>query len=87
MSRYGSTEKKITCVDGKEEALDVPNIIFEEIYQDGNRSYELRTSRVTEIIRNHFDCMILTGARLEQRSDSIGCFGGFLDDVSVVCLC
>ena len=82
MTRYGTTEKSITCLDGKEETLAVPNIIFEEVYKDGSRSHELRTPRVTEIVRNHFDCMVLTGARLEQGKDSIGCFGGFLDDVS-----
>lgn len=83
MSRYGSTEKSVTCVDGIEETLEVPNIIFDDV-KEGNRFYEIRTPRVTEIVRNHFDCMVLTGARLEQGRDSIGCFGGFLDDVSVL---
>lgn len=82
MARYGTTEKTITCVDGKEEILEVPNIISQDVDKDGNYSYEIRTPRVTEIIRNHFDCMVLTGARLQQEKDSIGCFGGFLDDVS-----
>ena len=66
-------------MDGKEESLEVPNVLFEEIDKDGNRYYEIRTPRATEVIRNHFDCMVLTGAKLE-RSNSIGCYGGFLDD-------
>lgn len=82
MSRYGSTERSLICADGKEETMKVPNIIFEEKDADGSVSYEIRTPKVTEIVRNHFDCMILTGAKLEQGKGSIGCFGGFLDDVS-----
>jgi leishmanolysin-like peptidase len=80
MSRYGSTERSLTCADGKEETMKVPNIIFEEKDTEGYVSYEIRSPRVTEIVRNHFDCMILTGAKLEQGKGSIGCFGGFLDD-------
>lgn len=80
MTRYGTTERTLTCVDGTEEFLQVPNIVSEDVDLDGNLSFELRTPRVTEIVRNHFSCMPLTGARLEQGSGSIGCFGGFLDD-------
>ena len=82
LARYGTSKKSVTCLDGTQESLDVPNIIFEEIDIKGHSSYEIRTPTVVEMVRNHFGCMVLTGARLEQKQDSIGCIGNFLDDVS-----
>ncbi|KAL7487748.1 hypothetical protein ACHAW6_013320 [Cyclotella cf. meneghiniana] len=80
LARYGTSKKSITCSDGTQETLDVPNIIFEEVDMKGHSSYEIRTPTVVEMVRNHFGCMVLTGARLEQRQDSIGCIGSYLDD-------
>eukprot|EP00804_Cyclotella_cryptica_P004796 CCRYP_004889-RA/>CCRYP_004889-RA protein AED:0.03 eAED:0.03 QI:201/1/1/1/1/0.75/4/730/816 len=80
MTRYGTTEKSLSCVDGTEETMEVPNIITEAVDKDGHHVYEIRTPRVTEVVRNHFDCMVLRGARLKDGKDSISCFGGFLDD-------
>ncbi|KAL3800309.1 hypothetical protein HJC23_003605 [Cyclotella cryptica] len=80
LAHYGTSKKSLTCLDGTKETLQVPNIIFEDIDKNGQRSYEIRTPKVVEMVRNHFDCMILTGAKLEQRQDSIGCLGSFLDD-------
>lgn len=79
---YGSMEKTITCVDGTKETIDVPNMISES-QSTGEVSYEIRTPKVIEVVRNHFDCMTLTGAKLESsKKGSTSCFGGFLDDVS-----
>ncbi|KAL7517558.1 hypothetical protein ACHAWX_002474 [Stephanocyclus meneghinianus] len=84
MTRYGTTDKTLNCVDGTEETMEVPNIITEVVDKSGRHVYEIRTPRVTEVVRNHFDCMVLRGARLEDGKDSISCFGGFLDDVSTM---
>jgi len=78
---YGSMEKTITCVDGTKERIDVPNVISESD-STGEVSYEIRTPKVIEVVRNHFDCMTLTGAKLESKKGGTSCFGGFLDDVS-----
>ncbi|KAL7549652.1 hypothetical protein ACHAWF_012920 [Thalassiosira exigua] len=79
---YGSTEKQVSCVDGTSETIAVPNMIGEVVDPDnGKVHYEIRTPKVIEVVRNHFDCMTLTGARLEARSRGVlGCFGGFLDE-------
>jgi hypothetical protein len=84
-SPYGISEQYANCIDGTKEVITVPNIISEELIDSvtGNSFYEIRTQKVIEVVRNHFDCMTLTGARLEVKSrGGIGCFGGFLDEVS-----
>jgi len=78
---YGSTEKRADCVDGTQETIEVPTVIGENIDQlTGRVYYEIRTPKVTEVVRNHFDCMTMTGARLDVKKGGISCFGGFLDD-------
>ena len=81
LAPYGATEKSVTCVDGTRETIEVPNIISEDSNPAGQRYFEIRTPKVIEVVRNHFDCMTLTGARLEPTKNSIGCFGGYLDGV------
>ena len=78
---YGTIEKTVNCVDGTKESIEVPNMIS-EFESAGEVSYEIKTPKVIEIVRNHFDCMTLTGAKLESKAGSTSCFGGFLDDVS-----
>lgn len=78
---YGTTEKTVNCVDGTKETIEVPNMIS-EFESAGEVSYEIKTPKVIEVVRNHFDCMTLTGAKLESNKGSTSCFGGFLDDVS-----
>ncbi|KAL7543808.1 hypothetical protein ACHAXR_013124 [Thalassiosira sp. AJA248-18] len=82
---YGATKKhNANCVDGttSETAISIPNIIAEEIddANNGQVYYEIRTPKVIEVVRNHFDCMTMTGARLEAKKGSVSCFGGFLDE-------
>jgi antitoxin component HigA of HigAB toxin-antitoxin module len=78
---YGTIEKAVTCVDGAAETIEVPNVIRETESTD-EVSYEIRTPKVIEVVRNHFDCMTLTGVKLESKKGGTSCFGGFLDDVS-----
>lgn len=73
---YGSSEMSVTCVDSSVESIAMPNIISE--VEPG--SYEVRTPKLVETLRNHFDCMTVTGARLERKKNSISCFGAFLDE-------
>lgn len=80
-SAYGSSERRANCADGTQETMEVPNVISENIDSiTGQVYYEIRTPKVTEVVRNHFDCMTLTGARLEMKKGGISCFGGFLEE-------
>jgi hypothetical protein len=80
---YGSIEKHVKCVDGSQETLSLPNIISEIVDSStGQIYYEIRTPTVVEVVKNHFGCMTMTGARLEAKKGTTGCFGGFLDEVS-----
>jgi hypothetical protein len=84
---YGSIEKNTDCVDGTQETVSLPNIISENVDSiTGQVYYEIRTPNVIEIVRNHFGCMTMTGARLEAKKGTTSCFGGFLDEVSLHCL-
>merc|ERR1712157_356046 len=35
---------------------------------------------VIQVVRNHFDCQVLTGARLNHYDNSVSCFGSFWDE-------
>ena len=81
---YGSVEKNANCVDGTQETISLPNIISEDVDSSTGRVYyEIRTPNVIEVVRNHFGCMTMTGARLGAKKGTTGCFGGFLDEVSL----
>jgi len=81
---FGSTEKSVTCVDGSEKTLVVPNILRSSldltIDASGKKTglWEVTTPTVRQVIRNHFDCQSLLGARLSQRESS-SCFGDSFD--------
>ena len=81
---FGSTEKSVTCVDGSEKTLLVPNILQSSldltIDASGKKTgmWEVTTPNVRQVIRNHFDCQSLLGARLSQRESS-SCFGDSFD--------
>ena len=80
---YGSTERHVKCVDGSHDTISLPKIIGEVVDSNtGQFYYEIRTPNVIEVVRNHFGCMTMTGARLEAKRGTTGCFGGFLDEVS-----
>ena len=81
---YGINMKNVNCVDGTQEIISLPNTISEEVDSNtGQVYYEIRTPNVIEVVRNHFDCMTMTGARLEGTTGSSSCFGAFLDEVRV----
>jgi len=74
---YGVSESQLLpCVDGTEQVMELPNVLQ---LRDGPY-YEVVTPTVVQIVRNHFDCQILTGARLERGEGSITCFGSHWDE-------
>eukprot|EP00579_Thalassiosira_antarctica_P010016 CAMPEP_0201910674 /NCGR_PEP_ID=MMETSP0903-20130614/1961_1 /ASSEMBLY_ACC=CAM_ASM_000552 /TAXON_ID=420261 /ORGANISM="Thalassiosira antarctica, Strain CCMP982" /LENGTH=744 /DNA_ID=CAMNT_0048445341 /DNA_START=36 /DNA_END=2270 /DNA_ORIENTATION=- len=80
---YGSTEKKVTCVNGTEQTLLVPNVLQSsfDLGADafGNVPYfQVTTPTVRQVVRNHYDCQSLLGARFSQ-SESSSCFGDSFD--------
>ncbi len=81
---FGSTEKTVTCVDGSVRTLLVPNILQPSLDLNLGISgkkrgmWEVTTPLVRQVIRNHFDCQSLLGARLSQ-SESSSCFGDSFD--------
>lgn len=83
---FGTTEKHIHCVDGTQETMSLPNIIGEDVDLNGQEYFEIRTPKLTEVVRNHFSCMTLTGARLERKRRVSSCIGSFLDEVSFLLL-
>lgn len=80
---YGTTERHVNCVDGSQEFMSLANIISEDVDTNGQVYYEIRTPNVIEVVRNHFSCMTLTGARLEMKNRVSSCVGSFLDEVSL----
>jgi len=80
----GSTEKKVTCVDGTEQTVVVPNVLQSSLDFEGGDAmgtgpyFQVTTPTVRQVIRNHFDCQSLLGARL-SRVDSSSCFGDSFD--------
>ncbi|KAL9187722.1 hypothetical protein ACHAXT_006100 [Thalassiosira profunda] len=80
---YGSTERKVTCVDGTEQTLLVPNMLqssadLDEDAVDDAPYFLVATPTVRQVTRNHFDCQRLLGARLSQEHSS-SCFGDSFD--------
>ena len=78
---YGATERTVTCVDGTEQTIQVPNVLQSSLQTSGGSREEphflLTTPTVRQVMRNHFDCQSLNGARLDRSTTT--CFGDFLD--------
>jgi hypothetical protein len=81
---WGATKKKVTCVDGKTLEVSVPNILLSTAESDdhgrasmSNPSFLITSPTVRQVVRNHFDCQTLSGARLDREPTS--CFGESLD--------
>ena len=81
---WGATTKTVTCVDGESKELSVPNILLSTMESaDHGRgdirhpSFEIVSPTVKQVVRNHFDCQSLSGARLDHTPAS--CFGEALD--------
>eukprot|EP00956_Cyclotella_meneghiniana_P024967 scaffold51128_cov78-Cyclotella_meneghiniana.AAC.7 len=80
----GATKKNVTCVNGDVKELHVPNMLlstFEsEVHRRDNMDYPsfvISSPIVKQIVRNHFDCQSISGARLDRNPAT--CFGGALD--------
>ena len=76
-------------MDGTDTIIDVPNMLHlvegnnkEESRNNDAIAYEITTPTVIQVIRNHFDCQILTGARLSHIETSSSCFGSYWNEVS-----
>jgi leishmanolysin-like peptidase len=75
----------VTCVDGSTRAyvgLPGPDVMREGRNEvTGVRYYEVVTPTVRRVVRNHFDCPSMTGARLENQQDTTDCFGSHWDEM------
>jgi len=83
---YGAKMQEVTCVDGSKQTLSMPKILeaFYDADDDNNLvsqnpHYEIVTPTVRQVVRNHFDCQTLHGARLDRRGKSSSCFGESFD--------
>jgi len=82
--QYGATMKEVTCVDGSKQTLPMPHVLEAKFDADDDRLtptpyYEIVTPTVRQVVRNHFDCQSLRGARLDRGGKSSSCFGDFFD--------
>lgn len=70
--------KTVTCVDGNMIRTAAPSdtTLKAGFTNRGNLYYEIVTPTVTQVVRNHFDCQKMSGARLENQPTNDGnCFG------------
>jgi len=73
----------ITCVDGIERTLTLPNENTMKFFvaSNGQRYASIVTPRVRTVARNHFDCQTLEGAQLEnQPTGAQSCTGDHWDE-------
>jgi len=78
---WGTTSQNVTCVDGGYAVVDFPNILNKGHTDKGNRPYyEVSSPSVLQAVRNHFDCQLITGARLDNHASSRSCFGSHWDE-------
>ncbi len=83
---YGATMQEVTCVDGSKQTLSMPKVLEAsfDAKDDSNLVaetpyYEIVTPTVRQVVRNHFDCQTLKGARLDRGGKSSSCFGESFD--------
>jgi len=78
------TSNQVTCVN--DQVMDnviVPSrqTLRKDYSSTGHLYYEFVTPTVTNVVRNHFNCPTLTGARLEnQPTNPSDCFGSHYDE-------
>jgi len=66
------------CVDGERRPVIMPSCSTLRLHKEitGLAYYEVVTPTVRQVVRNHFDCQVLRGARLENQPKSkMNCFG------------
>ncbi|KAL7520032.1 hypothetical protein ACHAWX_004783 [Stephanocyclus meneghinianus] len=72
----------LLCVDGTFAYSEVPSedTLRKVTTSNGYIAYEMVTKTVRNVVRNHFDCQTLGGARLENQPTGAGdCFGSHWD--------
>ena len=78
------TPTNVQCDDGTIQNLIFPSTSTVQARQtsDGRVYHEVVTPRVTQVVRNHFNCQSLTGARLENRptNTAMNCTGQHWDE-------
>lgn len=77
------TERTVTCVDGVERTLVLPdeNTMLMEVDNKGRRYATIVTPKVQAVARNQFNCPTLAGAQLEnQPTRSESCTGDHWDE-------
>ncbi len=78
-------QSSVTCVDGGQQYRVVPSdtTIKPGFTSRGLRYFEMVTPTVKAMVRNHFNCQSMTGARLENQPTNNGnCFGSHWEAVS-----
>ena len=92
---WGAEKRTVKCVDGTEHTLSVPNMLQSNLDLDnGMRAIEIEpyfeviSPTVKQVVRNHFDCQSLRGARLDgsprpkehsSHKSTSSCFGDSFD--------
>eukprot|EP00986_Skeletonema_menzelii_P003296 scaffold985_cov145-Skeletonema_menzelii.AAC.11 len=83
---YGATMQEVTCVDGSKQTLSMPKVLEASFDSADDNNlltqtpyYEIVTPTVRQVVRNHFDCQTLRGARLDRKGKASSCFGESFD--------
>ena len=79
-------ERLVPCVGGglgqeqKYENMYMPStsVLDSSFTKKGELYYEIKTSTIQNVIRNHFNCSSLNGARLENQPTNGNCIGEFV---------
>jgi hypothetical protein len=75
----------VTCVDGEQRTyvgMPSPEVLREGRHPiTGNRYFMVVTPTVRRVVRNHFDCQTMEGARLENQQGTTDCFGSHWDEL------
>ena len=75
----------VTCVDGESTpyvGMPGPAVLQEGRHEgSGSRHFEVVTPTVQRVVRNHFNCQSMKGAKLENQPTSSDCFGSHFDEM------
>lgn len=75
----------VTCVNGESMTyvgMPGPTVLQEGRHEGtGNRYFEVVTPTVQRVVRNHFNCDRMKGARFENQPTSTDCFGSHWDEI------
>ena len=60
---YGQREVEVSCGNSAKKMF-LSNLIRKQLSSDGETFYEITSPTARQVVRNHFDCQSMTGARL-----------------------